>query len=441
MSFEKLSEYDSEFLVKLLNQFCTNKNYLHEIHDAIDVKYFYEYADNWVVTKILEYYKKYNTNPTVDFFSAELKKFKSLDEKNKPLAKEIKDILNRVYGEEFEGVEFVRDEFSNFCKQQSMTNVILNSPDMIKAGRYDDLVKQITLASRIGEKRLNGHDFNNGVEDRYREEDNKFIPMLFDEFNELFPEKLGIASGSVVINLGASSSGKSMIGVAWASLLLKLGYDVLYFNLESHYKFVAKRFDSCLNNIPLDEISFNRERIQETLDSLEGRLHIKDCIGIEKGLDFMKNYTRKLEEEQGFIPKFIIVDYVNKMLTPKGSTDETGGQKTNWANIIDWAKEIDTVIYSPSPIGRGAIKDKVIYEDSVAGSINAIYDCDFIFSWSMSQVLRIIKNKNGKGGGTNHQISMEKATSTFKYIDEYFEEDDKISTKANEWKKKLLNKN
>lgn len=420
MSFEKLEDFDEEFVVKLLSCLVNERDYLVQMNDAIDIKYFDNICHKWIVDKTLEFYHKYKTNPSPEFLIDELKKFRKANEKNVPTANEIKKLLKRCIEEEFDGLAYVKEEFGNFCRERAVINVLYEAPDLVKIGQFETIQLKLNSAIRIGEPKLGGHDYKNEIEDRYRDDAIKKLPFQIDEMNMLFPDKDGISSGSVVINLGAGGSGKSWFGVDWASFLLKLGYNVLYFNLESHYKFVAKRFDANLNKIPLDEVADNKEHIQQMLDSLEGRLFIKDCKGNEKTLSFMRNYTKKLEEEQDFVPDLVIIDYFQKMIS--NEKEELSGQKRILSDIIDWAKEEDFCVYSPSPINRLGAKDMVVTEDKIGGTFQAIYDCDFVFSWSRHNILHIIKNKNGKGMGTSHELTYDSSFGEFKYLNEYFEE-------------------
>lgn len=420
MSFEKLEDYDESFIIKLLSCLVNERDYLVQMHDAIDIEYFDNICHKWVVDKTLEFYHKYKTNPSPEFLTAELKKFKKSNDKNVPLAKEIYKLLEQCVNEEFEGLNYVKEEFGNFCRERAVINVLYEAPDLVKFGKFQDIQIKLNSAIRIGEPKLSGHDYNNELVHRYREETKLVLPFQIKELNDLFPNKIGISGGSVVANLGAGGSGKSWFGVDWASDLLKNGYNVLYFNLESSFDYVGKRFDANLNNISLDEVSGNIDEIQQMLDSLEGRLHIKDCTRHEKSLSFMQNYTKKLEEEQDFVPHLVIIDYFQKM-NGTGS-DETTSQKKILADIMDWAKDEGFVIYSPVPIGRLGADNMVVTEKDVGGTFQLIYDLDFVISWSRHNIMNIIKNKNGKGMGTLHEFDFNSSTGHFKYLDEYFEE-------------------
>lgn len=420
MSFQKIDEYDEEFIIKLLSCLINDRDYLVQMNDAIDIKYFDNPCQKWIVNNALEYYYKYKTNPTIEYITTELKKFKNANDKNLPLAQEIRKVLKRCIEEEFDGLEYVKEEFGNFCKERAVINVILEAPELIKSGQYEVIKLKLDSAIRIGEAKLGGHDYNNELEDRYRDDTNKILPFNIQQLNDLFPEKLGIRYGSVVINLGAGGSGKSWFGVDWGSGLLQKGYNVLYFNLESHYRFVARRFDANMTKTPLDNVIFEKDKIQMLLDSLEGRLHIKDCKGKEKTLSFMQNYVKKLKDEEDFVPDLVIIDYFQKMTT--GDKEELASQKNILSGIIDWAKEEDFVVYSPSPINRLGANDKVVTEDKIGGTYQAIYDTDFVMSWSRHNILHVIKNKNGKGMGTSHELKFDSSFGEFTYLEEYFEE-------------------
>lgn len=423
MSLNTLEEYDDNFVKKVIKVLLTNKDYLTEIESGIVLEHFHSPEQQWIVEKIKQYYQKYKTIPTVDYLTIELKKFTQANEKNQPVASLIKKMLKYVYNEEtdVDDLPYVKDQYTEFCKKQAFINVTENLVELIEAGRYQDIVLKYQQASQIGVPPLQGHFLKEQFDEVFRDDLRTIVPWHLPEFNELFAEK-GISGGSVVINLGQPAGGKSWFGVAWATFLAKAGYNVVYFNLESEFVHVARRFYACINEIPLDQVLYNREAIEASLNSLEGEVIITDLKREQKTIDYIENYLERLKETRNINPHLVIIDYVN-LLKHKNSKDELVGQQKTWEDVTDLAKTGDFVVYSPSPIGRDGFGDKVITGAKIGGAIKAIYDTDFIMSFSSHNIAHIIKNKNGKGNGKSFEMEYDSSCGKFAVIDEYFDEE------------------
>ena len=113
VSFNKLSQYGLPFQLKVINQLLTNKEFLLNIRDTIQEEYFDNSSLQWIVTRTLKYFDYYHTSPTLEALQIEVKK---LD--NDLLKTNVIEQLRESYRIENSDVEYVREEFSNFCKNQ-----------------------------------------------------------------------------------------------------------------------------------------------------------------------------------------------------------------------------------------------------------------------------------------------------------------------------------
>ena len=422
MSLDSLESYGDLFVNKILNILLHNKNYLGQINSGIDLKHFENEAHQWIVKEIKDYFKEYKTFPDRDWLNINLKKFSLLDPKNEPTAKLIKKTLKDIYSINTtdEDLETVSKEFVEFCRQQAFWRINEMSIELIANGQYNILLQMMKQANEIGLPTMGGHDLHKDFNDLYDEEIRNVIPLPTPEFNDWYEDK-GISRGSVVTMIAPAGTGKSWWGVDWGSSVLKMGMNVLYFNLESKHQKVAKRFHARISDTNIDDFNQNREKFQECLDSLEGRLIIKDLTSKNKTVDFMRSYIDYLGEHENFKPDLIIIDYVG--LLNKGSKNDINSSDVqNWVDVTDIARSYDCVVYSPSKVDRTGINDEIITEDKVGGTITVIYGCDLILSLSKSGIVHNIKNKDGKGTGKSYQFDVDTNCGKFLYVDEYFPE-------------------
>lgn len=420
--------YGDSVTEKIIHSLLLKKDYLLKIESGLDVNYFENEAHQWIITQIKKFFNLYRNVPTTDYLNTELAKFRKSSENNRLLAKQVTNILTKIYNEfEDEGdSEYVESEFTDFCREQAHINVAELIPDLIQSKRFDEIERLVKSANRVGVSPLVGHFLKEQTDEIFREEQATIVPFMIQELNELFPDN-GILGGSVVINLGQPAGGKSWFGVCWATFLARLGYDVVYFNLESQYRHVARRFYANINQIDLSEVKYHRETIEESLNSLEGNIVIVDLKKEQKTTDYIYSYLEDLKEAKGIQPTLVIIDYVN-LLKHKNSKDELVGQQKTWEDVTELAKEGDFVIYSPSPVNRAGFGDKVLTGDKIGGAIKAIYDTDLILSFSSHSILHVIKNKNGKGNGKSFEMDYNPSFGTFACVGEYFEEQDTNGT-------------
>jgi len=425
MSFEKLEEYDDEFIVKLLYCLITDKDYLYLMYDSIDVKYFDESAQQWIVNEVLKYYKTYNSNPSSDYFSTEVKKFKNLDEKNKPIVREINEILKRVFEEEFEEVDYVKEEFKNFIREKAVINSILESVDLAKAGMFDELLIKIESASRIGEKNEIDFNYKGDLESRYSEADKKILPFPFEEWNEI--TNGGMRVGDLILFFAPQGIGKSWLSVICADYLLKNGYNVVYFTLELDSEYVARRFDATASGIALNKLSQNLNKVEEAIEDYTGELTIKRLKGKSRRWSVVKKILNRYKKEGKKID-LLIIDYIDLLKYDEGGNKDVDSSEELFNEVRDFGSESGYPIISPAQINRAGSKDRVIENDKMSGSFKKGMIADISISLSRTNedkldnlgVTHWQKNRYGYDG-MSQQIYLDTSCGKMEILGDFVE--------------------
>ena len=117
MTLKSLSQYGPHFQVKVLNSLLKNKKFVLNIRDVLLPSFFENNAHQWIVREILKYFDEYNSCPSLDYLSIEVKKID-----NEVLQTSVKEQLKEVFKLINEDQEYVETEFSNFCKNQALKN-------------------------------------------------------------------------------------------------------------------------------------------------------------------------------------------------------------------------------------------------------------------------------------------------------------------------------
>ena len=162
MNVDNLTSLGPAYQSKVIVSLVIDKDFLEASDDILFPEYFESEANQWIVSKIKDYYQVYKTNPTAEVFKVELEKetndlFK--DEIVKKL-KEASDFSNAP------DLEFVKEKFIEFCVNQHYKLSIYKSIDLLKNKEYDKIKKLFDEASKVGQNknlglRLLSEDVNN----------------------------------------------------------------------------------------------------------------------------------------------------------------------------------------------------------------------------------------------------------------------------------------
>ena len=102
----------------------------------------------------------------------------------------IKEQLKQAYVSSDEDLEYVQEEFTNFCRNQQLKKALMSSVDLLKAGDYDSIKVMIENALKAGHDKNIGHEYIKDIEERYRENARKTIPTPWDKINNYYREGL-----------------------------------------------------------------------------------------------------------------------------------------------------------------------------------------------------------------------------------------------------------
>jgi replicative DNA helicase len=393
-----LDQYGSDFQIKVISSLLTHKEFLVNIHDVLYEKDFPNIAHQWIIKEILRYFDKYHAPPTMEVLKIELQK-----QENEVLRISIREHLREAYKASEEDLEYVKDEFSNFCKNQQLKNALLNSVDLLKNNDFDSIRVLIENALKAGQDKNLGHEYNKDIESRYREDSRVTIPTPWKEVNELLQGGLG--NGDFGLIYGSPGGGKSWALVALGGFAARLGYNVVHYTLELGEEYLGRRYDSFFTEIPVNKILSYRDRVEDLVNQLPGQVIIKEFD--RATVTTIEAHQKKLKE-LGFKTDLILIDYADLLSTKKKTTDRKGEIDDIYLNIKRLAKRLDLPIWSVSQVNRAGAKDNVVEGDKSAGSYDKVMIVDFSISLSRKREdklkgtgrFHIMKNRYGSDGMT-----------------------------------------
>jgi len=386
MTANKLNQYGHQFQIKVLYSLLNDKPFLQNIADVITADYFESPAHKWIIGVILDYYSKYHTYPTMEVLKIELKK-----EENEVLQISIKEELKQAYTATQDDIDYVKEEFFNFCKNQRLREALLSSVDLLKTGEFEGIRKMIDEALKAGNEKNIGHEYDKDVESRFREEEDKKIPFPWKVFNDITDG--GIGGSNLMLLFAPPGIGKSTVVCNIAAHCIKTGYNIVYYTLELDERYVGKKIDSILTGVEVKMLKFHRKEVESAVRNLKGRIVIKEYSPGRASLGTIESHLKQLEANNDFIPDLVIIDYPD-LLKPRKVRKEAKEELDDiYTDLKGMAKDLKIPFVCPSQINRMGAKDEIIEGDKVAGSFQKMMIADFSVSLSRRRKDKI----NGTG--------------------------------------------
>lgn len=429
MTLNSIESYGISFQVKVISALLTDKPFLQNINDVLTEEYFNNLAHKWIINEVLKYYQKFHCPPTMDVLKIEMKRVD-----NEVLQLSIKEQLKEAYRSSDESdLTYVKQEFSNFCKNQQLKKALLNSVDLLKAGDYDSIRSLVDNALRSGQDKNIGHEYNKDTESRYREEDRTPIPTPWDKFNEILQGGLG--EGDFGLIFGNPGGGKSWSLIAMGAHAVKCGFNVIHYTLELGEGYIGRRYDAYFTNIPVDKLKLNREKVGVATVDLPGNLIIKEYPMGKASLSTIEGHIKKCIDLD-FKPDLIIIDYVDLLSSKRTNRERKDEIDDIYMSTKGLARELKLPIWSVSQVNRAGAKDNIIEGDKAAGSYDKIMIADFAMSLSRQKKdkingtgrFHIMKNRYGADGMT-FNAKVDTSTGHINIMNELDADEEEIMSK------------
>jgi replicative DNA helicase len=399
---DTLSKYGHSFQSKVISALIIDSKFLDTISEITTSRFFESEANKWIVGEILDYHKEYRKSPTLDVFKAQLSKMDN-DILKKTVIEQLKHIFTQVGNVD---LDYIKNEFTDFCKNQNLKNVILQSVDLLKAGSYDRIKDLVDKAMKVGVENDLGHDYLLDFEERASDVKRDTVLTEWKPINDLMDGGLGPGELGVVV--APSGVGKTWILTALGASAVRQGLSVVHYTMELSEHYVGARYDTVFTHIPSVQLKEKSEEVKQKIKGLKGRLLIKYYP--PKGVT-VKKLQAHIEKmvAGGNKPDLIIVDYADLLLSHSNKTDSTYAEQGGvYIDLRGMGGELGIPVWTASQTNRSAIDSEVIEADKIADSYAKVMNADFIMSWSrkskdkLNNTARchIMKNRFGQDGIT-----------------------------------------
>ena len=399
---DTLEKYGQGFQTKVIRALLTDVKLVDSLYEIINKRFFESESNKWIVETILDYYNEYKNVPSIDVFKSELSKVD-----NVAIQKQIVEQLKFAYTEVGDSdLQYVKNEFSNFCINQNLKNAIVQSVDLLKAGNYDRIKDLVDKAMKVGVETDLGTDYILDYEERTKDEHRTTVPTDWEAINDLMDGGLGPGELGVVV--APSGVGKTWVLCALGAAAVRKGLTVVHYSMELSEKYVGNRYDTVFTHIPSSELVDKREEVKSKIKGLKGKLLIKYFP--PKGVS-AKKLELHIEKmiAAGNKPDLIIIDYADLLLSHTNKSDSTYGEQGGvYIELRGMSGELEIPVWTASQTNRSAIDSEVIEADKVADSYAKVMNADFIMSLSRKSKdklnntarVHIMKNRFGQDGIT-----------------------------------------
>ncbi len=401
---DNLHKFGLEFQLKIIAGILTDKVFLERIVDIIDVASFENEAHRWIVKEIISYHAEYKDLPTMQVFKIRIDTIE-VDEFKLAVIDQLKHVYMKISEKD---LQFVREQFLEFCKNQKLKGAIMESVDYLKSGEYEKIKSLVDQAMKAGMERNLGHNYHVDVATRMSEMCRKTVPTGWEPIDALLDGGLGPGELGVVV--APAGIGKSWLLCHLGAKAMKNNYNVAHFTLELNENYVGLRYDCCFTGIDFQAIKHEQTTVEEVLKKINGKLFVKYFPLKTVSAQSLKFHIERIQMLQGFKIHEMIVDYADilRPLEKEKNSNSYSEAGSVYEELRQAAGELQIPCWTASQTNRGGGQEDVVQAHNIADSYRKIMTADFVLSVSRNNQdkanntarCHVIKNRFGPDGIT-----------------------------------------
>ena len=236
------SRFGKSFQESLCQLVLQDRPFADQISEVLDYNFFELKYLQAFVRKIFLYRNKYGVHPSSKIMMTILRS--DLENETEIVQKQIRDYFARIYEQEIQDSDYIKDTALEFCKKQKLKEAMLKSVELLQKSSFEEIASTINEALRLGSDNNFGYDYLKDFEQRFLFKSRNPIATGWKEMDSIFKDGLG--KGELGVVIAPTGAGKSMALVHIGAQAVKAGKTVVYYTLELQDTVVGTRFDSCM---------------------------------------------------------------------------------------------------------------------------------------------------------------------------------------------------
>ena len=428
--------YGKSFQEGLVQLIFEDRPFADQITEVLDVEFLeLEYLRTFVA-KIVHYRTKYGKHPSTNAMISILRT--ELDRESEVTQQQVRDYFARVHTNEIaDDIDYIKETSLDFCRKQKLKEAMMKSVNLLQTCSFDEISKVINDALKLGSENNFGHDFIADFEERYKPKFRLPVTTGWKEIDTITSGGLGRNELGVVI--APTGAGKSMALVHLGSQAIKEGKTVIHYTLELQDTVVACRYDSCITQYPLSDLTNFKDEIFEEISNLDGTLIVKEYPTKSASTNTIKAHLARLVK-RGITPGLIIVDYADLLRPIVVRKEKRTELESIYEELRGLSNEMNCPVWTASQTNRSGLNAEVVTMEQISEAFNKCFVADFICTLSRTiedkqnnkAKMFIAKNRNGPDGLV-FPIFADWSNVTMKVLEKSNNEEDKPaqSTKDN----------
>lgn len=382
--FNRGSHYEQSLIQTVISDHLFAEQLLEVMSpDFLSLDYLKE-----IVQILNKYHSEYKTYPSFKLLVSIVAK----DVESEILKTECLGYLRTIEKSSLNGdTAYVKNSSLDFCRKRSLMSALEKVIDLAEDSNYEQIVSTVQKSLEVGAERNIGHDFCAHLAERMENIKRSTVSTGWDPIDKILGG--GIGRGELASIVAASGIGKSFFLVNLACAAATKGLSVAVYTLELNERYWANRCDAWFTGIKIDDLQFNKEKIQAKINELKPRIIIKGYPTKSASVMTLRNHIAKLKLRD-FIPDLIIVDYADLMRSAKNYESKRFEQESVYEDLRGLAQETNTGLWTASQTNRSAIDDDVVSLSKISECYGKVMVSDFMATMSRKYIY-IAKNRSG----------------------------------------------
>lgn len=405
----------------ILSHLVYDRTYFTKVWPYMDVEYFEHGPAQNVFKLIKSHVNEYQNVPSINALNVALDNSALSEVEHESAGKLISKLADTP-----EDHEWLVKETEKYVQQKAMFNATSKiieiqtnaelppekrNKKMPDVGAIPDIMRQ---ALSVSFDSYVGHDWMDDYEARWLSYLNKArkVPFKLNILNKI--TKGGAETGTLNVLMAGVNVGKSLGLCSLAADYLQTGHNVLYISMEMAEEVCAKRIDSNMLDVSLDDIDDGNMSYAEYKAKMEkwrekstlGRLIIKQYPTGGANANTFRALLNELKLKKNFVPSVIMIDYLGicgscriKVYTENSYTLV----KAIAEELRALAVESETVLWTAAQVGRSAWDASDMNMSDIAESAGLPATADFMLAvieteelaQSEQQLIKQIKSRYG----------------------------------------------